>query len=524
VNTAEAVIRRLETHGVRHVFGIPGTHNLPLYRHLSGSSLRHVTPRHEQGGGYAADGYARATGRPAVCLTTTGPGLLNTATPVATAYADSIPMLVISPGMSDSVAGTDGGHLHELRDQRGIMRLLARESLLVRDPLGAAEAIDRAFASFARERPRPIHLEIPIDRMDVEGPEAGPPVSDSPPPPLDQAVLRMIAARLESATRAALVFGGGAVGAAAEALTLAEALQAPVVTTVNGRGIVPESDPLSLGASIRLPACQQFLRDCDTVLAVGTELAQSDLWRDTPLELDGELCRIDIDPAQLHRNAAARLTLAGDAGDALRGLLAELDGAEDRDRGASGAAEVSSAIAAEALLDGAAFAELMEALRGALDPGTVIAGDSAMACYYGAVHLLPQSEPRRFLYPTGFATLGYGLPAGIGAQLADPGRPVLVLMGDGGALFTIAELATAVELELALPVLIVNNGGYGEIRREMAALGQEAIGVNLNQPDFCSVGRAFGAAAESLEDLSELPRALTEAWSASVPTVIEVRL
>ncbi|MGH2993626.1 MAG: thiamine pyrophosphate-binding protein, partial [Solirubrobacterales bacterium] len=185
LTTAEAVIARLESHGVRHVFGIPGTHNLPLYRFLAESSIEHVTPRHEQGAGYAADGYARAGGGPAVCIATSGPGVLNLATAVATATADSVPMLVVAPGMSDSVTGADTGYLHEAPDQRAAMEGVAASAVRVATPAQAAAAIDSAFARFSSGRPRPVYVEISLDAVGRVGEAAGQPAPPPAPPPPD---------------------------------------------------------------------------------------------------------------------------------------------------------------------------------------------------------------------------------------------------------------------------------------------------------------------------------------------------
>ena len=240
LTTAEAAIARLEAHGVRQAFGIPGSHNLPLYRCLAGSSIAHVTPRHEQGAGYAADGYARAGGGPAVCIATSGPGVLNLATAVATAYADSVPMLILAPGMSDSVAGRDTGHLHEARDQRGAMEGVAASAVRVGGPAQAAAAIDGAFAAFASGRPRPAYVEIPLDAMEATGDlPAEPPVARPPPP--DREAVAAAVELLRDAERAAIVLGGGAVDAGAEALELARVLGSPVITTANGKGTVPSA-------------------------------------------------------------------------------------------------------------------------------------------------------------------------------------------------------------------------------------------------------------------------------------------
>ncbi len=523
LTTAEAAIARLEAHGIRQAFGIPGSHNLPLYRCLAGSSIAHVTPRHEQGAGYAADGYARAGGGPAVCIATSGPGVLNLATAVATAYADSVPMLILAPGMSDSVAGRDTGHLHEARDQRGAMEGVAASAVRVGGPAQAAAAIDGAFAAFASGRPRPAYVEIPLDAMEATGDlPAEPPVARPPPP--DREAVAAAVELLRDAERAAIVLGGGAVDAGAEALELARVLGSPVITTANGKGTVPERDPASLGASIRLRSAQSFLAQCDAVLAVGTELAESDLWRDPPLPLGGQLVRVDIDPAQRDRNARAAVAIVADASAALGAILAGLRGSAGRDRGAGTVEELRLRLRAEALADAGAYADLIRALESALGEGAILAGDSTMACYYGAVHLLPRAAPRRFLYPTGFAPLGYGIPAGIGARLAQPGRDVLVLIGDGGAMFTLPELAVASELDLTLAVVVVNDGGYGQIRREMLDRGQPPLGVELASPDFAAAARALGARGETIDDPRSLPALLGDAFAASGPTLVELRV
>jgi thiamine pyrophosphate-dependent acetolactate synthase large subunit-like protein len=524
VTTADAVIDRLEAHGVRHVFGIPGTHNLPLYRSLAASSIEHVTPRHEQGAGFAADGYARSGGGAGVCIATSGPGVLNLMAAVGTAHADSIPTLILAPGMSDAVRGRDTGHLHEGHDQLGAMRGVAGSAARVGGPAEAIDAIDAAFARFEAQRPRPAYVEIPLDAMErVGAPPEAPPPPASPGPPGGAAVASA-ATLLAGADRAALVLGGGATAAGAGALEVARLLGAPVVTTANGKGIVPEDDPLSLGASIRLPSCKRFLDRCDAVLAVGTELAQSDLWQDPPLPLGGKLIRVDIDPAQRHKNARAAVAITADAGSALDALATELAGAEARDRGRADAGALRDRLREEALEDGAPFEDLIGALERSLGDDAILAGDSTRACYHGAVHMLALSSPRRFLYPTGFAPLGYGIPAAIGAKLAHPGRDVAVLIGDGGAMFTLPELAVASEHELGLAIVIVNDGGYSEIRREMLERGQPTLGVDLLTPDFAAAARSFGARGETIDDPSRLPELMGAAFAAPTPTVIELRV
>jgi thiamine pyrophosphate-dependent acetolactate synthase large subunit-like protein len=519
MNGGEAVVRALAAAGVDLVFGIPGTHTLPLHRHLAAAGIRHVTPRHEQGGGYAADGYARISGRAGVVLATSGPGVMNTVTAAATAYADSVPLLIVSPAMPEAVHGRDSGFLHEMKDQGAVMDAATAWSRRVRSPAEAVTAIAEAFTGFAAGRPRPVHVDLPLDVLASEEPaDVHAPVTAAPPAP-DASAVDGAAALLEIACAPAIVAGGGARGAAWELTALAEQLGAPVLTTVNGKGVVDERHPLSFGASIRLRAAQDWLSGRDVVLAVGTELGESDLWRAPPPLRN--VIRVDIDPAQLQKNVPAVVGVRGDARAAAARLVAALG------RAGAGAppadlAGVRAAIRDEALRDGAPFADLCAALDATLGPDGILAGDSTMAAYYGAVHLLPMDARRRFIYPTGYATLGYALPAAIGAKLAAPERPVIALVGDGGLLFTVAELVTAAELGLALPVVVPNNGGYGEIRDEMDAAGIGRVGVDLQVPDLPRLGEALGGAGVRAGDAAALGRELRAALERPGPTLIEV--
>jgi acetolactate synthase-1/2/3 large subunit len=304
---------------------------------------------------------------------------------------------------------------------------------------------------------------------------------------------------------AALVLGGGARGAGEAAL----ALGLPIVTTVNGKGVVDERHPLSLGASIRLRCVQQWLQTRETVIAVGTELGESDLWGPPPRLRN--VVRVDIDPGQLDKNVPAAEGIVGDAREVLE-AMAPVGGDHDL-------TALRAAIDAEARRDGERWLPLMAALDDVLGADGILAADSTQAAYYGAVHFLPMGPRRRFLYPTGYATLGYALPAAIGAKLAAPDRTVIALIGDGGLLFSVAELATAAQLRLPLPVIVPNNAGYGEIRDQMLEGGIAPVGVDLDPPDLPKLAEALGGAGVRTDD----PRAALEAaLHRSGPTVIEI--
>jgi thiamine pyrophosphate-dependent acetolactate synthase large subunit-like protein len=277
-NGGAAVVETLAVHGVDTVFGIPGTHNLEIYRHFPTSGIRAVTPRHEQGAGYAAEAYARVTGRPGVVVATSGPGVTNTMTAAATAYAESQPMLILSSGMPTGTEGRDLGQLHETKNVSAAMDQLVRWSRRVASADEAAEAISEAFGSFTGGRPRPVHIEIPVDVLEQTW--AGKPQlhAKTQPPLADPAAIRRAADALAAGLAPMIIAGGGAVDAQPELTALAEALGAPVVTTVNGKGAVDEAHPMSVGASIRLRAAQKAAADSDALLVIGSELGDSDLW------------------------------------------------------------------------------------------------------------------------------------------------------------------------------------------------------------------------------------------------------
>lgn len=511
VTGGAAVVDSLVAQGVRHVFGIPGTHNLEIYRYLPASGIRHIVTRHEQGAGYAADGYARVTGGAGVLITTSGPGITNAITALATSYADSVPTLAISPGPPRGTVGKDIGWLHELKNQQGALDAVCDRSIRVESADELPEAIADVFAGFVDKRPRPVHLEVPVDVL--EGPWVRRSVASAPPFVAARVDSSAIGAALEQAERPLIIAGGGARGAAAEIRALA-ANGVPVLTTVNGKGVLDESDPVALGASIRLPAAHRVIAEADLVVAVGTELGDSDLWGGVAQA--AKVIRIDVDPGQLDKNLRADLGIVGDARQALRFTTKRFD--------TTHVAEWRRAIRADAERDAGPWAAIQESLAAALPADTVIAGDSSQVTYYGTVHYWPFTPANRLLYPTGYATLGYGLPAAIGAKVAQPDRPVIGLFGDGAAMFTIQELVTATELRLPLPIVVVNNGGYAEIREQMVDRGIVPQAVDLYQPDLPAMARAIGAYGVQAESAAVLGQLAAAALTADRPTLIQLTI
>ncbi|WP_211240926.1 5-guanidino-2-oxopentanoate decarboxylase [Hamadaea tsunoensis] len=514
------LVASLAAHKVDTVFGIPGTHNLEIYRHLASSKIRHVTPRHEQGAGYAADGYARTSGRPGVAVVTSGPGLLNIATAVAQAYSDSVPVLVVSPGAPLRHPHRGNGALHEMIDAQRALSGVVRDAYRVTSHAELTVTIAQIFAGFLAERPRPVHVEIPLDLLDepAEVTIAGP-LRVRRRSAEDWQILQAAAA-LNQAKRPGLLIGGGARGAAAQVLAVAERLQAGVLTTANGKGVISETHPLSVGAAVHLPAAMDWLAERDCVLAVGTEIAPSDFWAGPP-QLRGELIRIDLDPAQLLVNARPTLPICADAASTLDDLLPVLKEAAAAGKPSAGAG-VPLEVKAEARAEGERWTGWLDALAGALPKRALVLADNAMACYYGALGNLPVHEPGAFGFPTGFGTLGYALPAAIGAKTARPRRPVVALCGDGGFMFTCQELATAAAEGLSLPVVVFTNGGYGQIRAEMKAAGFEPIGVDLPVPDLIGLATALGGAAYAVSDPADLTRLVKASLEHPGPTVLVI--
>ena len=519
----EVLVKLLEAYEVNTVFGIPGVHTVELYRGLPDTELRHITPRHEQGAGFMADGYARVTGKPGVCLIITGPGMTNIATAMGQALADSIPMLVISSVNRTHQLGQGEGRLHEMPNQRATISGVSvfSHTLLRADEL--PQVLARAFAVFASERPGPVHIEIPIDiiTQNADHLDTSAYISPSPPGPAKDAI-EQAARVLAAAKRPLIALGGGSIGAAAEVVALAETLGAPVVNTVNAKGVIPYSHSLAVGGSGSCPQIREEFEKADVVLAVGTEFSETDydFFFTGPVVVPGQLIRVDIDPRQLTRNIRADIPIVSDARLALAALNEALSSHTMTDAsGQQRAEKLRISLRGERDEKYCAF---FDAVREAL-PEVIIAGDSTQPTYYAWLNYETEAARRYFHSASGFGTLGYAIPAAIGAKLGQPDAPVIGLIGDGAAQFTIGELASAVEAELPVIFLLWNNSGYGEIKRFMVEGDIPEIGVDIHTPDFVGLARAFGCQAAAPGNLEELKSELSMANVRNTPTLIEIR-
>jgi acetolactate synthase-1/2/3 large subunit len=521
ISTGMYLTKLLTSYGVDTVFGIPGVHTVELYRGLAGSAIRHVTPRHEQGAGFMADGYARATGKPGVCFIITGPGMTNIATAMGQAYGDSMPMLVISTVNAHGRMGSGEGWLHELPNQQQLISGVAAFSCTVNRPEDLAPALARAFAVFDSARPRPVHIELPINVMLASAEHLV--VQQKPVrlarPQGNPDALQAAASLLDRAKTPVILVGGGAVGAASDIRALAEKLDAPVVMTTNGRGILPPGHKLAVNLSASMRATRSLIEASDVVLGIGTELGPTDydMYEDGLFSVPGAFIRVDVDPAQLMRTRPPEIGIIGDAGRCAAGLLGLVSLASGD--GAARAAQVRALVQRDVAPAMLGDLTILETIRDTL-PGVLIAGDSTQLVYAGNTAYEAASPRSYFNSATGYGTLGYGLPAGIGAKVGRPECPVVVLAGDGGVQFSLAEFASAREASAPVILMLHDNGGYGEIKSYMVAKNIPPLGVDLYTPDFIAIGHAYGWHAERLERFRDLRAALQAAQQRDVPTVL----
>jgi acetolactate synthase I/II/III large subunit len=520
MTTAEATVASLAAHGIDTVYALPGVQNDHLLDALfkAADRVRTVHTRHEQGAAYMALGAALATGRPQAFAVVPGPGLLNGAAALLTAYSMNAPVLALVGEIPEDDIGRHLGHLHELRDQAGVIARLVDHAARIRTPDAAPGLVAAAVAAMRSGRRGPAALECAIDvwgRTDtaaIEGPLA------PPEPAIDEDAIRAAAERLGAAKNPMIVCGGGAQDAAREVSELSALLQAPVLGYRRGRGVLDSRDPLS----ITLPLAHELWAETDAVLAVGTRLlTQQRQWG-----IDDELAmiRVDSDPQEPARLRPPAVALIGDAAPILRRLIDALPSrnAQRPSRRSDMTARQAAwrARLAEALGPQVAF---LDAIRAEL-PEDGIYVDEVTQIGFAARLAFPVHRPRTFLSPGYQDNLGWGFATALGVQHARPDVPVISISGDGGFLFTANELATAVRHRIPLTAVVFNDGSFGNVRRiQEQQFGNRLIACDLANPDFVRFGESFGAAAERVKDAAGLRAALKRAFSRSdTPTLIEV--
>ena len=518
LRVGEAVVDLLARHyGVDVVFGIAGVHNIELYRGLHRSGVRAVSPRHEQGAGFMADGWSVVTGRPGVCTLISGPGLTNALTPMAQAFHDSRPMLVLAATTPTDALGRRLGPLHDLDDQAAVARTVCAFSETVLDPADVPALVARAWDVFTSGRPRPVHLAFPTDVLEQWVAPYAPVAAVAGRTRPAAADVAQAVDVLATATRPVIVAGGGCIDAGAELRRLAERWDAPVLLTGNAKGVLPSSHPLCVGTLLSAPSVQAAVEAADAVLVVGSEVSDTDLYNGgRALDCTGRVVRVDIDAEQVMRRMTPEVGIVADAAATLAALAEELP------RAIRDGAAATGILRAHA--DEAARADLLpwvDAIAAALPADVTVALDSTQLAY--AAHaVLPAKAPRRWLAPYGFGTLGCALPMGIGAWVADPTRPVFALAGDGGWLFTVAEMATATDLGADVVLCVWDNRGYGEIRASFDRVAAPRMGVDVTSADPLSVARGFGWHADSVDTPAGLTAALQAGFATGGPQFVHV--
>jgi acetolactate synthase-1/2/3 large subunit len=520
------VAESLTALGAEVAFGVPGVHSLAIWEALRTSPIEVYGNRTELCAGFAADGYARSSGRPAPLLLSTGPGALNSLTAIMEAASSHVPVIAVSSQIPSDLVGAGRGYLHELPEQLASFRPLVKHAVRAGSADAIPEVLARAWQVAVTPPSGPVYVEIPVDLLRAEVRE--PPVTALAAAPQKDAAradaLRVAAELLDQARRPVIWAGGGVVGAGAqdELRALAERLDAPVATTYMSKGALAGGHPLAAGCGCDEAAFQGLLGEADVLLCVGTELG-AETTAQYELTLPGRVIHLDADPARIGLSYAAA-PLVGDAKATLAALIPLVSA-----RAAGHAAERVAAVHARIRRGLEAQGRelelgLLDTIEAGLPDDAITAWDMTILAYWAAPHLR-LGGGQQFLYPLGSGTLGYAWPAAIGAAIGHPNRPVLAVVGDGGLQYALGELGTAAQRGIAAKLLVVDDGGYGILREyQQDAFGQ-TTSVELPGADLAAVAKAYGVPVRTAtpDDLAErLEWALAQPGPAAV--VLEARL
>ena len=516
---AQALVDLLKLHGVDTLFALPGVQNDGLFNALydAGGAIRVIHTRHEQGAAYMAYGYARSTGRVGAYSVVPGPGMLNTTAALSTAYAANARVLCLTGQIASSAIGRGFGMLHELPDQLSILKGLTKYAARIEHPTQAQRVVDEAFRQLNTGRPRPVAIEVPPDVLTMESEVTlhDPYVGDPEIAP-DADAVRRAAELLSKAKHPLIVVGSGAENAGAELLAVAQMLQAPVVTPTSGRGIISDRNYLSLDG----PAGHRLWAEADVVLAVGTRLLR-------PLTMWGvddalKIIRVDIDPNEPARVKAPAISIVADARltlAALRDALPAQNGsrpsreAELRALKAETRGQMSAALTTQF--------EYLAAIRDVLpDDGILV--DEVTQMGYVADMAYPAYRPRTLITSGYQGTLGYGFATALGVKVANPDKPVISISGDGGFMYNVQELSTAVAHNIALVIVVFVDGYFGNVyRMQKDQYGGRVIASKLQNPDFVKLAESFGVNSGRAASPDELRGVLRTALAHNGPTLIE---
>ena len=515
----EAVVEALMAQGIDTLFGLPGIQNDWLYNALFDrrDKIKVIHTRHEQGTSYMALGYTQATGTPAVFNVVPGPGILNASAGLATAYSLNAKVLCLTGQIHSANIGKGKGDLHEIPQQSEVLRGLSKWSDLILHPADAGRKVAQAFYEMRSGRPRPVALEVPPDilKMRAEVPDDAP-IWQPFHPPVDSGAIETAGMWLGQAKHPMIFVGGGAQGVSAEVTQLADLLQAPVVAYRTGHGVLDSRHYLSL----KNPESHEYYKKTDVVLAVGTHMR-------VPLSRWGsddnmKIIRIDVDNDAMRRIQKPDLPIVARAEDALPPLLSAVD--KNNLKRESREAEMLTLKAKwrEAIAYLEPQNTYLRILREELDEDGIFVDELTQVGYAARISF-PVYKPRSFISSGYQGTLGYGFPTALGAKVAKPELPVLSIAGDGGFMFTVGELATAVQHKIPLVTIVFNNDAYGNVRTmQIRDYDERVIATDLLNPDFVKLAESFGANAFRAETGDELRRALRYGFAGDLPTLIEV--
>ena len=516
----KALVEMLRRHEVDTIFALPGVQNDALFVAFydAGEALRVIHTRHEQGAAYMAFGYARASGKVGTYAVVPGPGLLNTTAALSTAFATNAPVLCISGQVPSDLIGRGFGLLHEIPDQLGILQTLTKWAARIDHPTQTGKVVNEAFRQLRDGRPRPVGIEMPLDVMALETEVALPSADGLPPVTMpDPELIDKAAALLAEAKKPLLFVGGGAVAATEEVLAIAEMLEAPVVSYTGGKGIVSDRHYLAQSAL----AGHELWRETDVVLAVGTRLHQPQVrWG---VDNDLKLIRIDIDPVEITRILRPALGIVADAKPALAALYRALERRRSSRRSRKDELEALKARTLARLADRLGpQCEYLQAIRAELPDDGIYVEDLTQVGYVGRV-AFPIYHPRTYIHSGYQGTLGFGFATALGAKVGRPDLPVVSISGDGGFMYNVQELSTAVKHGIDIVAIVFADGAYGNVRRmQKEDYGNRLIGVDLHNPHFPKMAESFGAAGVRTTTPEGLRRELAAALKRRGSTLIEV--
>ena len=513
----EALVQQLHREGVRVIFGLPGVQLYGVMAALREQpDIRFIQTRHEQATSYMADGYARAGGGIGTALVVPGPGLLNAAAGLSTAYSASSPVFMLSGQVPKSQIGKDIGVLHEVNDQLDCIRPVTKWRRRVLEVAEVPAAVRAAMHQLTTGRPRPVEVEMPPETMEEEG-EA---VMLDPVHPVRPAApaadIRRAVDRLVGAQRPVIYAGGGVVlGGAGEALTtLAEYLQAGVITSAEGKGAISDHSDLSLGATVwpQSPVRNHLLQ-ADVILAVGTRFALA-----VP-KADQQVIHIDIDPDEIGRNHRKSFGLVGDARATLEAMVEAVRAAAPPR--SSRKAEHEALRAETAALAQEPQGGIVKSLRAGMPENAILVAGMTQIGYYSRP-FFPTYEARTYLTSSYSGNLGYEYPVALGAKVSCPTRPVIAVIGDGGFMYNVQELATAVQQKINVIAVVFNDNAYGNVARDLDETWGGAYGAALHNPDFMKLADAFGVHGMRAKEPTQVGALVRDAIQLDRPVLIEV--